>query len=739
MLRIGTKLALGTGTLLALSLVIGTVSYLQNSSVHDKLEEVTFVREPVNTAAHKLKKKVLEAGSATLGYFMAGDTALRAAIRKSRSEFVENRETFLDLLNNATDSVTASSFLERFMRFYALASDQIDLRDEQSGQMRELLENLDRIDGLLKNKIEASVRADDPIAYRRLQVALEMQIQMNAMVKGLGNYLLTGEERFQKRTAEARRNFSHFLQVYQVVLLSSEEKAWAAELIRRSDRSLAMVASITELQTQRFSQMVEFMTQYGELGSLIDDPLLRNTAMNLASAKKDLMEAGERANSTIIFVLLAGMAFGIWAAVVTTRKITFPLRHLVSVMNAVDHEGHAREIELRSSDEFRQVGESFNTMMRRLVRANEDLRNEIAERRKVEENLRESELRFRTIFEDAPIGVALTDAQGTILQANDTLKEILRCGTLGDIRGKTLDSVIQPGAVVEGARRDNPRRFHLEMTDVRADGKPSWISVNVSRIPTNAKEPQYSIVMMEDLTTQRELQQQLAEAERERLKGLRLFANSVQRAQEEERSRIARELHDGICQRLTGLKYHVEVLEEGIRATNRRAAKQLGGIRKELDRSVTEVRRISSNLRPSVLDDFGLVTALRILCKEFQNSHNILTKFRVDPAISGRVDVESETAIFRITQQALANVARHSHATNVSLALDIRDASLRLSIVDDGRGFTNSGEGTGNASRSGFGLVSMRERAELLGGHLFIKSDLEHGTTVSVSIPIREV
>jgi PAS domain S-box-containing protein len=735
-MRIGTKLGLGTGTLLFLGLVIGTVAYLQNSSVRNKLNELTSVREPVNMAAHDLKKRVFEATSATLGYFLTGDTTLRLALRKSEREFMELRDTLLLLMDYAGEGFGASSLVERVTRFYVLAGDQIDLRDAQARMMRQLLEDLDAIDGLLKNRIQASVTAEDPIAYRRLQVALEMQIQMNAMMKGLGNFLLTGEERFHQRIKEARKAFSHFLEVYQVVLLSSEEKAWAAELIRRSDRTLALAASVAELQVRRSSQMTAFMNQYGELGSLIDDPLLRSTSMNLTAAKSELIEAGERANSTIMAVLLAGMLFGVGAAIVTTRKITSPLRHMVSVMNKVDHDGHAREIELRSGDEFRLVGDAFNSMVRRLVRTNEDLRNEIAERRKVEEDRKESELRFRTVVEDAPIGIALANAQGSILQANCTLREILRCEPTDNLLGRSLESLIGPLPDAQDAQLENPHRFRLEMTATRCDGTPTSLGVNISTVLTDRGEPLYRIVMMEDLTTQKELQRQLAEAEQERLQGLRLFALSIQRAQEEERSRIARELHDDICQRLTGMKYHMEVLEDGIRPSNHRTAKQLREIREELDRSVTEIRRISSNLRPSVLDDFGLVTALRILTKEFQKSKGIQTTFRVDPAISGRIDAESETAVFRITQQALANIAQHSGATNVSVSLDIRNGNLELQIVDDGSGFTVSGRG---GARNGIGLASMRERAELLGGSFVINSNLESGTTVSVTIPMRKV
>jgi signal transduction histidine kinase len=606
-MRIGTKLGLGTGILLLLGLVIGTVAYLQNRAVHERLDEVTSVREPVNMAAHDLKKYMFEATSATLGYFMTGDTALRSALKNSGLAFAARRDSLLRLLNATGNDFSAENLVEGVSSFYSLAEAQTELRDEQARDMRRLQSDLDAIDGLLKNRIQASVRVDDPIAYRRLQVALELQIQMNAMMKSLGNYLLTGEEGFQRHIEEARQAYTHFLEVYQVVLLSSEEKGWAAELIRRSDRIQDLVATIANLQVLRSSRMAAFMKDYGVLGSLIDDPLIRSTKTDLATAKNELIEAGERANSTIIAVLLTAMLFGIGAAIVTTRKITSPLRNLVSVMNAVKGEGSAREIDLRSGDEFNQVGESFNSMVRRLAKANQE---------------------------------------------------------------------------------------------------------------------------------QLALQRQLAAAEDDRLQGLRVFARSVQRAQEEERSRIARELHDDICQRLTGMKYHVETLEEETRPSQGRATKRLREIRRELERSVVEVRRISSNLRPSVLDDFGLIAALQIHCKEFQKMHKIRTTLQVDAGIPDRMEGETETAIFRITQQALTNIAQHSGADTVSLSLEVESQMLILRISDNGRGFSAARNGV---PPNGFGLTSMRERAELLGGEFLLESEPDGGTTVSVTIPIRKV
>ena len=314
MMRIGTKLALGTGTLLALGMVIGTVSYLQTSSLHRKLDELTSVREPVNTAANELKKRLSEAESVTLGYFLTGDTTLRATLRTSGVEFSESRERLLPLLSEAAGETAASTLLRRVMDFYVLAEGQIGLRDEQSTLMRQLLENLDGLDALLTNSVAASVRAEDPIAFRRLQVALEMQIQMNAMAKALGTYLVTGEERFRARIAGARQSFSHFLQVYQVghPLCRGEGLGVRIDPPFRSEPGHGLVSRRPPESTSH-TIAPHSCWSMKRLGSLIDDPLLRSTTTNLAAAKEQLIAAGETANSTIVAVLLLGMVFGVGA------------------------------------------------------------------------------------------------------------------------------------------------------------------------------------------------------------------------------------------------------------------------------------------------------------------------------------------------------------------------------------------------------------------------------------------
>ncbi|HMK39295.1 MAG TPA: ATP-binding protein, partial [Bacteroidota bacterium] len=229
---------------------------------------------------------------------------------------------------------------------------------------------------------------------------------------------------------------------------------------------------------------------------------------------------------------------------------------------------------------------------------------------------------------------------------------------------------------------------------------------------------------------------QLDHAERQRLAGLRAYAVSVQRAQEEERERISRELHDDICQRLSGMKFRVEVLADEAEPAQRRMVRGLRDINQELDRAITEVQRISSNLRPSVLDDFGLVTALKMLCKEFEKLHGVRTSFRDALGVSGPVDANIEIALYRIAQEALSNTARHARAGTAALSLEHRKTSIQLTVSDDGAGFSDTDAARAREEGHGIGLMSMRERSEMLGGTFTIESASGTGTTITVTIPL---
>ncbi len=199
-------------------------------------------------------------------------------------------------------------------------------------------------------------------------------------------------------------------------------------------------------------------------------------------------------------------------------------------------------------------------------------------------------------------------------------------------------------------------------------------------------------------------------------------------AQETERRRIARELHDGVGQILSGVKYRLEALPAKLKSDPRSAAKilKVGGF---LDQAIAEIRRVSQNLMPSELADLGLVPALRALCREFSERSGVYVTVRGGPV---EVEPELALALFRISQEALNNIGKHSKATMAVIDLELGAKDIVLSVIDNGTGFKSGAPPT---SGRGNGLGNMRQRAESVGGAIRIHSAPGEGTTLRVRAP----
>jgi signal transduction histidine kinase len=203
----------------------------------------------------------------------------------------------------------------------------------------------------------------------------------------------------------------------------------------------------------------------------------------------------------------------------------------------------------------------------------------------------------------------------------------------------------------------------------------------------------------------------------------------VVEAQELERRRLARELHDETGQALTSILLGLKGLEErtGDEAS-REAAQEL---RELVVSTLQDVRRLAVELRPTALDDFGLVAALERLADSFAEQTGISVDFQTALA-DERLPAEAETALYRIVQESLTNVVKHAKARRVSILLARREGSVKAVVEDDGRGFDPAELGD-----DGFGLVGMRERLALLGGRLEVESGPEAGTTIAAEVPVR--
>src|SRR5881275_1084987 len=213
----------------------------------------------------------------------------------------------------------------------------------------------------------------------------------------------------------------------------------------------------------------------------------------------------------------------------------------------------------------------------------------------------------------------------------------------------------------------------------------------------------------------------------------RLRASQIINAQEQERKRIARELHDETSQVLTSLLISLAILEESI--TTQEARDRIADTRKLAHQTLRAIRNLSIDLRPSALDDLGLLPALRWYVKEYSQKCGIEVEFHA-PGFKDRLPAEMETALYRIVQESLTNTARHAYAHKVLITMKEDADAVYATIKDDGCGFDVGAIQKSPDHDRGLGLAGMNERAVLLDGSLSIHSGPGRGTTIEVHIPL---
>ena len=210
------------------------------------------------------------------------------------------------------------------------------------------------------------------------------------------------------------------------------------------------------------------------------------------------------------------------------------------------------------------------------------------------------------------------------------------------------------------------------------------------------------------------------------------LSSQIISAQEQERKRIARELHDETAQSLTSLLVRLRIAERARTPEEVRAG--IAHAREITARALEEVRNLALDLRPSVLDDLGLVPALNWCTDHFERNHDVATQFVTNLSAEDRLPPELEVVIYRVVQEALSNVAKHARAHDVEVELNRDDQSLSVYIADDGTGFDPTA--LAPSRDGGLGLFGMRERLALVGGTLVIDTRLGHGTRLRARIPI---
>jgi two-component system sensor histidine kinase UhpB len=212
---------------------------------------------------------------------------------------------------------------------------------------------------------------------------------------------------------------------------------------------------------------------------------------------------------------------------------------------------------------------------------------------------------------------------------------------------------------------------------------------------------------------------------------LRNLSSHLQSIREEERTNIAREIHDELGQVLTVLKIQVTLLSKELKKDQFNLRERLESVARLLEETVESVQRITSELRPGILDELGLVPAIEWQAQEFNNRTDINIECNL-PKEEIILDQSKATAVFRIFQEALTNIARHANASKVKIILEQSDGNLKLKVTDNGKGITQNQI---NNPKS-LGILGMKERALVFGGTVTIKSTMDIGSIVELGIPL---
>ncbi len=360
---------------------------------------------------------------------------------------------------------------------------------------------------------------------------------------------------------------------------------------------------------------------------------------------------------------------------------------------------------------------------------------DITDRKRAEAALRESEERYRELFENAKDATYVHDLSGKYTSVNRATEK-LSGYTRDEILGKSFFHFVPPEQIPKISEHlcrkladEGETSYEAEI--ITKDGRRVAIEVNSHLIFENGAAVAVQGTAR-DITERKAAEEKLKATSEQ----LRALSARLQSAREEEGTRIAREIHDELGSVLTSLKWDLEVTDRILASPM--APSQLEALRERLralmnlsDLAIGAIRRISSELRPSVLDDLGLPAAIEWQAQQFQARTGIVCY--CDCSLEN-VDLSEEqaTAVFRILQEALTNVLRHAQATTVDIKINKEQSYFSLSIGDNGKGITESEK----AGQKSLGILGMRERAHLIGGEIDIRGDDGKGTVVIVRVPL---
>jgi PAS domain S-box-containing protein len=349
------------------------------------------------------------------------------------------------------------------------------------------------------------------------------------------------------------------------------------------------------------------------------------------------------------------------------------------------------------------------------------------------EALRDSEAHFRTIFEVTSMGLALLDRDGRVVDANPALQQMLGY-SLTELVNRKFTSFILPEdasrckALFRELVQGEQDSYRVEKKYVRKDGRPTWGRINVSLIRGAKVEDHLAVCMIEDITARKQAEKEIRTYQEQ----LRSVASELSLTEEQERRRLATDLHDHVGQILALAQIKLGAIRESASSTH--LVEPMDEVRRLIDQTIQYTRSLSFELSPPILYDLGFEAAMEWLAELIQEQQGVTVKVQSDRSPKSMSD-EIRVILFQTMRELLVNVAKHANAKNINVFITREDAILQVKVEDDGLGMGISADAADGPF--GFGFFSIRERLKYLGGHLDVVSEPGWGTRVTLQVPLK--
>lgn len=455
------------------------------------------------------------------------------------------------------------------------------------------------------------------------------------------------------------------------------------------------------------------------------------TALEISSEKR--LEQTYQRLVMVVGLLAAVLAFVVILASVLFSRIIH--RGLVPLNDGAEMLANGNldyRIRIDGINEFADLAQSFNTMATKLHESTTLLEQKVANRTAA---LAESESRLRAIIDAEPEGISIVDAQARLKLINPAGLRMIEADSMEQVIGKSVLDFLVPEhreAFADMLQRGLAgESMQMTFETIGLNGRHHWVETHAVPIEENGQKAQLAITR--DITIRKQTEDTLYENARQ----LQKLSRRVLEVQETERRRLAIELHDELGQALTAIKINLHAQEQFTNQSSTEINAENIGI---VEAALQQVRRLALALRPSMLDDLGLVPALRWIAEQTEARGDLVVQLHA-ARLQSRLAPEIEIACFRIVQEALSNILRHAQARLVEIDLHQDADTMVLTVKDDGCGFDPAAMRERALAGNSMGVLGMEERATLIGGQLDIQSTPGQGSTVRLCCPLhlREV